>query len=61
MDSIRVSPQELESSRFGRTIKKYWDRGMNDPSTKWIVKMVLEAFFIGIWKGVLRNMRVMRF
>lgn len=61
LDSIRVSPQELESSCFGRTIKKYWDRGMNDPSTKWIVKMVVEAFFIGIWKEGLRKMRVRRF
>ncbi|KAF3385291.1 hypothetical protein F1880_002805 [Penicillium rolfsii] len=59
--SIRVSPQELESSRFGRTMKKYWDRGMSDPSTKWIVKMVMEALFIGIWKGLLRKLRVRRF
>lgn len=61
LDSIRVSPQELESSRFGRTIKEFWDRGMSDLSTRWVVKMVVEAFFIGIWKGVLRKIRVRSF
>lgn len=57
LESIRVTPQDLESSRFGRAIKKYWDGGLADPSTKWVVQMVLEAFFIGIWKRLLRKIR----
>ncbi|KAI2789646.1 hypothetical protein POX_d05141 [Penicillium oxalicum] len=32
LESIRVTPQELESSRFGMAIKKNWDEGMAEPS-----------------------------
>lgn len=59
LESIRVSPQELESSRFGRAIKKHWDRGLTGPSTKWIVQMVFEAFFIGVWKSMRRGIRIL--
>ncbi|KAJ5159804.1 uncharacterized protein N7482_006808 [Penicillium canariense] len=61
LESIRVSPQELESSRFGRAIKEHWDGGMAGPSTKWVIQMVLEAFFIGIWKSMLRKFRFRKF
>lgn len=61
LEFIRVSPQELESSRFGRVIKKHWDRGMTGPSTKWVIRMALEAFLIGIWKSMLRRIRIRGF
>ncbi|KAJ5488796.1 hypothetical protein N7539_003686 [Penicillium diatomitis] len=34
-ESIRVTPQELESSRFGLVMKKYWDGGLAGPS-RWL-------------------------
>ncbi|EPS32706.1 hypothetical protein PDE_07666 [Penicillium oxalicum 114-2] len=57
LESIRVTPQELESSRFGMAIKKNWDEGMAEPSTKWVVRIVVEAFFVGIYKAMLRRIR----
>ncbi|KAJ5587145.1 uncharacterized protein N7459_002910 [Penicillium hispanicum] len=60
-ESIRVSPQELESSRFGRAIKEHWDGGMNGPDTVWVMQMLFESFFIGIWRNVQRRMTFRKF
>lgn len=58
LESIRVTPQDLESTRFGRAIKEAWDGGLVGVRRGWIVRMVVEAFFIGIWRGVVRRVRV---
>lgn len=54
-DSILVQIQCLESSRFGRAIKKHWDGGMMRPSNSWVMRMVFEAFFVGLWRNMRRS------
>ncbi|KAJ5897688.1 hypothetical protein N7504_007976 [Penicillium tannophilum] len=61
IESILVTPQDLECSRFGRAIKKYWDMGMTEPSTRSTIQMLLEAFFIGLWRNVLRKLKFKKF
>ncbi|KAJ5656567.1 hypothetical protein N7507_008517 [Penicillium longicatenatum] len=61
LESILVTPQDLESSRFGRAIKKYWDMGMNEPSTRSTIQMLLEAFLIGLWRNMLRKLKKLQF
>lgn len=61
MESIRVTPQDLEYSRFGKAVKEYWDMGMTEPSTRSTIQMLLEAFFIGLWRNVLRKLKTKRF
>lgn len=60
LESIRVSPQDLEASRFGRAIKKPWDGGAMGPSTFWFVRMLFEAFCIGVWRNFVRCLKVRR-
>ena len=59
-ESILVTRQSLESSRFGRALKEHWDGDMTRPSTWWIVRMVFEAFFVGLWRNV-RRLKLRRF
>lgn len=61
LESIRICPEELETSRLGKAIKLYWDGGMTDPKTSWIVRMVVEAFFVGIWRIILRRLKTRAF
>jgi hypothetical protein len=58
--SILVGFQDLESSRFGRAIKEHWDGGMARPSTLWIVRMLFEACFVGLWRNV-RRLKLRKF
>lgn len=60
LKSIRVSPQELEASRFGRAIKKRWDGGTRGLSTLWVLRMLFEAFCIGVWRNLVRFLKVRR-
>ncbi|CAP99921.1 Pc22g26330 [Penicillium rubens Wisconsin 54-1255] len=57
IESIRASPQELEGSRFGRAVKKHWDRGMIGLSSIWTTRMLMEAFFVGLWRNTLRRVK----
>jgi len=59
-ESILVTYQSLEATRFGRAIKKHWDGGMTRPSNLWIVRMVLEAFFVGLWRNM-RRLKLRKF
>ncbi|KAJ5106784.1 hypothetical protein N7456_003459 [Penicillium angulare] len=60
IETIRISPQELESSRFGKAIKEFWDGGMVEPGVGWTVRMVIEAFFVGLWRNILRTFKIKR-
>lgn len=61
IESIRASSQDLEASRFGRILKKQWDRGMIGLSSMWITRMLVEAFFIGLWRNLLRRLKIREF
>lgn len=41
-------------------IKEHWDGGMARPSTLWIVRMVFEACFVGLWRNV-RRLKLRKF
>ncbi|KAJ5629410.1 hypothetical protein N7528_003067 [Penicillium herquei] len=57
VESIRVSPQDLESSRFGKAMKEYWDGGMVEAGVGWNTQMMFEALFVGLWRSFLRSMK----
>ncbi|KAJ5746266.1 hypothetical protein N7520_011448 [Penicillium odoratum] len=61
MESIRITPQDLENSRLGRVIKEHWDMGMTEPSTRFATRMLFEAFFIGLWRNILRRLKIKNF
>lgn len=61
LESIRICPEELETSRFGKAIKLYWDGGMTGLKTSWVVRMILEAFFVGLWRNSLRHLEIRAF
>ncbi|PYH94506.1 hypothetical protein BO71DRAFT_398855 [Aspergillus ellipticus CBS 707.79] len=56
-ESIRITAQELDSSLFGRVIKKQWDRGMLDPGWMVVSVSILRAFVYGLWKNLAYHMR----
>ncbi|KAJ5165892.1 hypothetical protein N7492_006188 [Penicillium capsulatum] len=60
LQSIRVTPQELEASRFGRAIKKPWDGGIRGHSRLWVMWMLFEAFWVGIWRNLLKCLKPRR-
>ena len=60
LKSIRVTPQDLEASRFGRAIKMHWDGGLRGLSALWVFRMLFEAFFVGVWRNFLQGVRVKR-
>lgn len=51
---IRVNPDELQSSRFGKAIKARWDRGITEFSSWWMAKEFTLAFVAGVWENALR-------
>ncbi|KAJ5945634.1 hypothetical protein N7454_002473 [Penicillium verhagenii] len=61
LESILVTPEDLERSRFGRAIKEHWDTGMTEPSTRGAIRMLLEALFIGLWRNLLRRLKLQKF
>lgn len=58
--SILVNVQELESSRFGKTMKRHWDGGMVKLADRYIAQMVFEALLIGIWRNVAQRLKIRR-
>lgn len=52
-DSIKVASSDLESSRFGRIIKRQWDDGLNGLGRFGVTKLVLEALFSGLGRRIL--------
>lgn len=55
--SILVSTHELESSRFGKMIKKHWDGGLVKLEDRYVAQMIFEALVIGIWRNVTRRLK----
>ncbi|OJJ43521.1 hypothetical protein ASPZODRAFT_28189 [Penicilliopsis zonata CBS 506.65] len=51
-ESIRVTPAELEGSRFGRIIKEEWDGGMHVRQKRWIARMIVAAALAGMFKNI---------
>ncbi|KAJ9360504.1 hypothetical protein DTO280E4_4221 [Paecilomyces variotii] len=57
-DSIKVSPSDLESSRFGMVIKRQWDDGMNAMGNLWMTKIVIQALLSGLCRKTLGYLRL---
>ncbi|RAK98748.1 uncharacterized protein BO80DRAFT_411792 [Aspergillus ibericus CBS 121593] len=55
--AIRITGQELESSLFGRVIKRQWDRGLEDLGWSEVTLSILRAFVYGLWKNLAYYMR----
>lgn len=58
LEVIRICPEELEASRFGKAIKLHWDGGMAGVKPSWVVKMIVQAFFVGLWRNMLRHLKI---
>lgn len=61
LESIRICPEELETSLFGKAIKLYWDEGAIGVRSSWVMKTIIKAFFVGIWRNILRRLKIRAF